>query len=201
MKKIWLFVILFGAVSTSTFAQVKPITSDYNSVELARFASEAQFKNPNSAMWISIGATFTSYIVGPLLMSAGSFAAVSAGFFVIIVAPSTGYIYIDNKREFWRNSGARFLGVSLAAIGTTILFVSAFESIGSSESSGGVDEVLGSVLVLGGVGLFVYSTFRDFIHVRRKTKEYNNSLVQSVNIQPVIDPINSTVGLGFRLNF
>lgn len=203
MKKFWVIIFLCIGLSHTTYAQYSISNHSQSAIDLAKFASEPQLKNPNTAMWMSIGATVGAYIVVPILFSieGGSYVAAAAGLFVLITAPSVGYLYSLNEQEFWRNSGVRLLGTGIFTIGSFIFFVSAFDSLFSGENENTGGEIFGSILMLGGAGIFIYSTFRDFINVRKKVVEYNDSLVQSIEVGPILDPVTNVYGAGIRINF
>jgi len=203
MKNIWVLTILSMGMMTSIHAQFKTHSFERNPIEIARFTSEPQLKNPNSAMLISVGATLASYVIGPALLSSESGNPLTAtlAMGMLITAPSLGYLYTDNWDDFWRNSGIRLGGYGLFTIGGTIYFVSAFDGLFDDEDSSDGAEVAGAALMIAGTAIVIYSTFYDFIHVRRKVDEYNSSLVQSVQILPVVDPITGVYGAGLRVNF
>lgn len=203
MKNIWVLTILSMGMMTSIHAQFKTQSFERNPIEIARFTSEPQLKNPNSAMLMSVGATLASYVISSALLSVESGNAITGTIATValITAPSFGYLYTDNWDDFWRNSGIRLGGYALFTIGGTIYFVSAFDGIFDDEDSSDGAEVAGAVMMIAGLGIVIYSTFYDFIHVRRKVDEYNSSLVQSVQILPVVDPITGVYGAGLRVNF
>lgn len=212
MKNIFVLTLLIGTLSISTFAQyntssfaqhnVLPQDFDWSKSTLIQDNS-IQLKNPNTAMWMSVGSTIGSYLLYASIISAESESVFLYTFtsLSMLAAPALGYLYTDNWNDFWDSVARRFIGRLVLGAGALIVLVESLDNIWSNEEPNDLVIAAGVGLMLGGAIYNIRLTFRDFKQVRTRVDEYNEGLVQSVQIMPAIDPVNKSIGVGFRVNF
>lgn len=204
MKYLIPILLLLG-LSTSLKAQLLSRQhflppKDYSFV--SQDTEKTELKNKNVATIISVGATVSSYYLYGALVNAGggnTFVTLSA-LFILVSAPSAGYLYSYNNDDFWRNTLHRTIAVGITTTGAIILFVDLLDDIFDEEESNPAAVTIGSALMIGGATWFFVSTIRDFIVVRKKVDEYNQSLMNRVQITPMLDPVSKTVGVGLRVS-
>ena len=209
-KRVFLNLILglfFIAVPANgqTLTKYDFLPHNNRSFDFMHVDNQPQLKNKNVALAISVGATIASYFINSAVTNSGSPNTLTAltATFIFITAPSAGYIYSDNWDDFWRNSGHRLIAAGVVTVGMFIWLGSALDGLFDEEDDGsnGAGLAAGSIIMVTGGVLFYFSTFRDFIQVRKKVDEYNSKLLNRVELIPVLDPVNSAAGLGFRVNF
>ncbi len=212
MKKIFVLFLLLSGVSFSTIAQTntssfeeyRVLPQNYDWSETTLIQDETiQLKNPNTAMWISVGSTVGSYVLYLALVSAESESIFLYTFtsLSLLAAPALGYVYTNNWDDFWSSVSRRFVGRLVMGAGAIIILVEALDNIWSSDDPDNLVIAAGLGLLLGGAIYNLTVTFRDFRQVRTRVYEYNEGLVKSVQIMPAVDPINKSLGVGFRVNF
>lgn len=203
MRHIFLTLTLVISLSLNSFAQISPSDSDFRSIELSRFASEPQLKNPNTAMWISVGSTIGSYLAIAILSSTPNPNQPALQLFslTLLAAPALGYLYTNNWNDFWNSVSRRFVGRLVMATGAVVFVLGAFDALLDDDEWNSAATITGLGLMLVGGIYNIRITFNDFRQVRTRVDEYNESLIQSVQVMPAVDPVNKAVGLGFRVNF
>ena len=205
--KNWIFVLLFLGVAIQVEAQSLTKDDFLFNQKISLVSQQNQpvnLKNKNIATAISVGATISSYFLYGAMINAGNGGMVFpiAALFVLVTAPSTGYLYSYNNDDFWRNTLHRTIALGIAVTGAFIIVVSVFDDLFAENADSNPGAVtIGSLFMIGGMSWFYISTFRDFIVVRKKVDEYNQNLLTRVQITPILDPVNKTAGVGFRVNF
>ncbi|MBO6537063.1 MAG: hypothetical protein JJ966_12640 [Balneolaceae bacterium] len=161
-------------------------------------------KKPSRAVLISVGATLGTFIISPILLN--NDVLYPASLFTVLAlysfAPGAGYLYINDRNQFFKGGIQRGLSILAMGTGGLIVLISYFEVIFSEDDNPNtLVTAFGYGLMLYGLGFYVYTSFRDFIGVHRDTKRYNEERNLSLKILPVIDPVHSVYGAGLQLRF
>lgn len=204
MKYFWVTTILFCGFVTTTNAQYNLLPQNYDWSASTLIQDETvKLKNPNTAMWISVGSSIGSYFLFAALTTANSenFVLYSIANIGVLVSPALGYLYTDNWNDFWSSVSRRLVGRLIMAAGALIVIIESFDNWFGEDDADDLIIAGGLALMLGGAIHNLTVTFRDYRQVRTRVEEYNENLVQSVQIMPAVDPINRAIGIGFRLNF
>lgn len=154
-------------------------------------------------MWMSVGSTLGSYLLYLALVSSESenYFLYTFNSLALLASPALGYLYTNNWNDFWDSVAKRFVGRLVMGAGAIILIVESLDNLWSNEDPNGLVIAAGLGLVLAGSIYNITLTFRDFRQVRTRVEEYNEGLIQSLQIMPAIDPINKSLGVGLRINF
>lgn len=153
-------------------------------------------KSPRRAVLYSLGATVLPIGAGTLLANAGNGSNDLAAFTLImggiIVGPSAGHFYADNRRRAW-------MGVGLRAAGSAVMISGAV--LVEDELSGRGDlGNAGSLLALGGMLLTSGSAAYDLFTAPRSAHAYNVRNVR-LSVQPTVNPSQKAAGLALSMRF
>ena len=205
--RIILFVLIAALASFSVKAQTNHIDLEKRQSMLEYSMFQAQpdvMKKPGKAVLISIGATLTTFVISPVLLS--NDVLYTASLLTVLAlfsfAPGAGYLYINDSDKFIKGGVQRGLAILTLSTGSLIVLVSAFDELfEDGDDPNTAAYVLGFGLMLSGFAFYVYTTFRDFIGVHRATKRYNQERNLSLRLIPVVDPVHSVYGAGLQFRF
>jgi|GEM_PF-4287424 len=204
MKKIIFSLFFIVGTNFPSAAQYNVLPQNYDWSKTTLIQDESQtLKNPNTALWISLGSTIVSLgIVSNLLPAENNQGLkLTASVLLLSASPATGYLYTNNRNDFLKNSAIR-VGLFVGYLGLTRLILERSVNDVADEGTLGADNIFLSATILAAFGtLFINTTFRDFRRVRSRVHEYNGKLAQSVQILPLIDPVSKVYGAGLRVNF
>ena len=205
MKKciLALFILGFTAPVNAQLMTKQDFLGNSYTLYPTQHEQDIELKNKNIATLLSLGSTIASYYISGAIINidSGNPLLALTSLFVIVSAPSAGYLYSGNNDDFWRNTLHRTIAIGTATTGLVILLVNSFDSIFSdNEASNSGANLFASILFIGGTSWFFISTVRDFIVVRNKVDEYNQNLLNRVQIAPIVDPVHKTAGVGLRVN-
>lgn len=158
-------------------------------------------KTHRMAYRYSLGYTLGGIIGGSVITGAG-LAPIGVIAFLggLFVGPSAGSIYAKNKRAVKLGVLRRVGGSVLILTGMGLLLADGLEQ-SSGGSGNGVRALFGTVTVLSGFGLFIYSVMQDFSTLEESVERYNARNQKAILISPSYDATTQSFGMSLKVNF
>lgn len=143
------------------------------------------------ALTLSLGGTLGSLGLIACSGLAGDAAALVglAGGLGFVLAPSFGHWYAG--KYFTRGLGLRLLGGAVGSVGLVFALGQAFSGFGdhsSDEEAESEESAVPIVLLLGGLGMYIYGTVDDIMTAPRRVRRHNerlNGRLMDVTVAPL----------------
>lgn len=199
--KYFIVAFILSGISYQIQAQElskKDLLNSWESPAIRSSVEQPSLKNKNFATALSVGASvgtiyFFRYVSQHHLYNPQ---AIGTAFAMAFLAPGTGYLYTGNVDDFLLHALYRVGGFSAFYLGGIIIT----ESEGSIFELSLENPIWGFMISTIGAGIMLDSIWKDFTGVRKKVDEYNQNLMNRVQISPVINPLTKTVGVGLRVS-
>lgn len=200
MKRLSLAIILSllciqiqaQSLSSSDFS----ISPTLQITDLGVDSPKLKHKSIATGLSVFTSATFVYYVRYLIKENIHTNPSIALGVGLFITAPGTGYFYSNNADDYLLHTLYRAAGLYIFSLGVD----NVTEKDGSFFKLQFGEPFIGFMLATVGAGLMIHYIWQDFTGVRKKVDEYNQNLMNRVQVVPILDPINKSTGVTLRVS-
>ena len=200
MKYLFAIIIVWGTsfeVQAQGFSKSDfSINPTLQITDLGIDSPKLKHKSIATGLSVFTSVTFVYYVRYLMKNNIHTNASIALGVGLFLTVPGTGYLYTNNTNDYLLHSLYRAGGLLIFSLGVD----NVTEKDGSFFKLQFGEPFIGFMLATVGAGVMIHYIWKDFTGVRKKVDEYNQNLMNRVQISPVINPLTKTVGVGLRVS-